>query len=402
MGQVINSLRHPQNRGRATLVVIAAILLLLLCVALICWWWPFPPPSCDPPVAGPDGPYTVGEGQPLTFNGSGSTGCNITFNWDFGDGTGKGSGASPNYTYPDGPAQYTVTLIVTDDTGRTASATTQVTVNNLPPTPEAGGPYTCQINETIQLSGECNDPSPVDQQTLSCTWADFSGAAVTQPNYTCPLSPGDITVTLTATDKDGASAQDSALITVITPTVTPTPTIWADADGPYFGVVGTPVAFDGSRSGPPGLIKDYTWNFGDNSSETSPDPAISHTYSMAATYTVTLTVTGTATASGQIAITTTTATINPPLNMLPVAVVKCPPDLRSKDGLCLHFDGNRSFDPDGQIVTYEWDFNEDGVVDSTEPADEYCFQARGSYIVTLIVTDDKGAKGRSSIAIDIP
>jgi hypothetical protein len=106
-----------------------------------------------------------------------------------------------------------VKLAVTNSLGRTASNAAQVTVDNLPPTANAGFPYTCQVEETIQLSGTCDDPSPVDDLSLTCTWANFSGAAISQPNYTCPNTTGDVTVTLTATDKDSASGQDSAVVT---------------------------------------------------------------------------------------------------------------------------------------------------------------------------------------------
>jgi PKD repeat protein len=302
------------------ILIAMLVLLLLLCVLLILRSCLPTPPGPGELTADAGGPYMVGEGQPLTLDGSGSVGDTISnYAWDFGDGT-TGSGVAPSHTYADGPAQYTVSLTVTDDEGQTASDTAQVTVNNLPPTAEAGGPYTCVVGESITLSGVCDDPGPTDAASLSCTWADFSGAAVSEPSYTCPSTPGTVTLTLTATDKDGASAQDTASVTVVTEVL-----LSADADGPYTGTVGIPVTVDGSGSTPADAIISYSWNFGDG--QTGSGAVISHTYAATGTYSVSLTV-----SDGTFQDTdTTTATISAAApNPAPTAVIQV--FLISKDG----------------------------------------------------------------------
>ena len=182
-------MRRP--RRRSLLLALAVLLLILLCALLIIIVYPIISPPAAGLKADAGGPYTVDEAQLLSFDGSASSDGNITnYEWDFGDGS-TGSGVSPTHMYQDGPAQYDVKLTVTNEQGQTASDTTQVTVNNLPPTADADGPYTCQTGETIQLNGTCNDPSPVDAASLTCTWAEFSGAAVSQPSYNCPNKPGE-------------------------------------------------------------------------------------------------------------------------------------------------------------------------------------------------------------------
>ncbi len=64
----------------------------------------------------------------------------------------------------------------------------------------------------------------------------------------------------------------------------------ADAGGPYTGITGLPVAFDGtSSSDPDGSALTYSWDFGDLNGATGSTPA--HTYSATGTYTVILLVT---------------------------------------------------------------------------------------------------------------
>ncbi|HCP32156.1 TPA: hypothetical protein DIT45_02780 [Candidatus Acetothermia bacterium] len=87
--------------------------------------------------------------------------------------------------------------------------------------------------------------------------------------------------------------------------VPPTPAVTADAGGPYSGIVGQPVTFDGSGSSGP--ISQYLWNFDDGTSGqgiTTP-----HTYSAPGTYTVTLNVHGT---GGQQSTDSTQVTISQP------------------------------------------------------------------------------------------
>ena len=65
----------------------------------------------------------------------------------------------------------------------------------------------------------------------------------------------------------------------------------ARAGGPYTGVIGTPVQFDGSQSVAVSgtTITSYSWLFGDGTTSVGIRPT--HTYTTAATYTIWLTVT---------------------------------------------------------------------------------------------------------------
>ncbi|MDH3458376.1 MAG: PKD domain-containing protein, partial [Gemmatimonadota bacterium] len=53
------------------------------------------------------------------------------------------------------------------------------------------------------------------------------------------------------------------------------------------------------------------------------------------------------------------------------------------------FDGSGSTDPDGTIVSYEWDFGDGATGTGVSPSHTYA--AAGTYDVTLTVTDNDGA-----------
>nr|BAL58420.1 hypothetical protein HGMM_OP1C115 [Candidatus Acetothermum autotrophicum] len=57
--------------------------------------------------------------------------------------------------------------------------------------------------------------------------------------------------------------------------------------------------------------------------------------------------------------------------------------------LTVHFSGATSTDPDGQIVSYVWNFGDGAQGNGMFTEHEYT--KKGSFVVTLTVTDDKGA-----------
>jgi len=63
------------------------------------------------------------------------------------------------------------------------------------------------------------------------------------------------------------------------------------------------------------------------------------------------------------------------------------------------FNASASTDPDGSIVSYEWDFG-DGNTGSGEIV-THAYASKGSYIVKLKVTDDNGATGTETKVIDV-
>jgi hypothetical protein len=69
-----------------------------------------------------------------------------------------------------------------------------------------------------------------------------------------------------------------------------------------------------------------------------------------------------------------------------------------KVGDIVLFDASASFDPDGTIVSYEWDWG-DGDLHGFGRNQDHDFSAPGTYFVTLTVTDNVGLKSTATRAV---
>jgi hypothetical protein len=56
----------------------------------------------------------------------------------------------------------------------------------------------------------------------------------------------------------------------------------------------------------------------------------------------------------------------------------------------IYFNASESYDPDGYIILYEWDWNNDGIYDEshTDPTGAFSWSEHGDYPVTLRITDN--------------
>lgn len=173
------------------------------------------------PVAwGTASPTTLTEGDSVAFTAQ-STQPGGVFVWSFGNGATAG-GASVSYPYPDN-GQFNATITHTT-AGGVGTGTVAVTVLNAPPVPNAGADRTVDEGTPVALAGSFTDPGAADTHTSS--WTFSSGAPASSADVTRTWADdGVVTATFRVTDDDGASAADSALITVanVKPTITSTP-----------------------------------------------------------------------------------------------------------------------------------------------------------------------------------
>ena len=70
-------------------------------------------------------------------------------------------------------------------------------------------------------------------------------------------------------------------------------------------------------------------------------------------------------------------------------------------GLTVAFSSDGSEDPDGDALTYAWDFDGDGTDDSTAANPTHTYTEAGTYTARLLVTDPTGKTGTSTVVITV-
>jgi type VI secretion system Hcp family effector len=194
------------------------------------------------PVADAGGPYSVGDGQSVTLDASGTSDPDddpaaLTYQWDLdGDGvfgeTGAGAargdevGVNPVFSAAGlfGPQTFTVTLKVTDPAGHVSTDTATVTIVDVTPpdtTITAGPPaLTNQTSATFTFTGS-DQGTPANLLTFS---ADLDGGprfAVTSPLTLTNLADGVHTLRVYAKDQAGNEDATPAVYTWKVDTVGP-------------------------------------------------------------------------------------------------------------------------------------------------------------------------------------
>ncbi len=223
-------------------------------------------PNTSPTAAADATPKTAIVGQNIDFTAAGSTDAetpnNLTYSWDFGDGSPKASGRDVTHSYATLGSK-TATVTVSDPQGATATASVVVTIVNTAPTAVAKAtPATSGVGENVSLSGD----GSTDLETpnnLTYAW-DFGDGGTTndatgkniQHAY---LNPGVYIAKLTVTDPGGLSGSDTETVTVTLPagSVKPVAVIKVKPKRPG---VDRKVRFVGKKSTGTGALT-YAWNF---------------------------------------------------------------------------------------------------------------------------------------------
>jgi PKD repeat protein len=265
------------------------------------------PPGTPPKPAfifSPSAPQVLSE---VLFDASSSTSASplVSYNWNFGDGTGA-AGPIARHAFQQ-PSGYTVTLTVTDDTGMSASVTHSVTVSSAavptasfvfsPATPAAGQEVFFNASASVAGSG---------RRLVGYDW-DFgtgrTGTGIsTSKTYD---SAGDYIVTLVVTDDVGQKATTSKTVKV--GGADPFADFSVSPSDPTTGQI---VNFNASASTSSVGLKSGTWDFGDGTGlPNSTSISAQHAYTTPGTYVVRLTVTDN---KDRTATTTKTVTVKAP------------------------------------------------------------------------------------------
>ncbi|MFH0816091.1 MAG: PKD domain-containing protein [Methanobacteriota archaeon] len=351
-------------------------------------------------ITGPSPPVAVVEPgfQEITawtaahFDGSQShtaEGTIVTYQWIFGFADSV-TGITASRTY-EVPGNYTVTLRVENSQGLSATDTCCVNViPGLPPQAIADPAYqTAGINETVSFTANRS----YDPENLlgECRWYfgddqiyNVTGVFATH-KYTMS---GDYYVTLIVEDIEGMLDVDTCSVHV---TGTQAPS--AHPEPHYQAVrVNEMVRFNGSLShDADGEIVAYNWNFGDNATGSGITPL--HIYTSSGNFTVTLTV-----EDNDGYTDTVSCAVNVTGTRTPVAVPKPAIQEKALEEAAI-FDGTLSYDPDGPISSYLWNFGDGSSASGAVQAHYY--QSPGDYTATLTVEDSDGFLGISECLVKI-
>ena len=195
---------------------------------------------------------------------------------------------------------------------------------------------------------------------------------------------GTYEVRLTVTDASGTIRSSGSDVMSVVVNAVPI----ADAGPDLVGAPGETLVLSAARSlDPDGTVAEYLWDFRDGASGSG--KAVKHAFSKPGTYDVRLRVKDNTGQAEAIDYAETSVFINTP----PVA--DAGPDLSSVPGDEVRFSAAKSYDTDGQIVSYRWDFS-----DMDEPMEgreiSRVFKEPGIYTVQLTVSDDSGASNALS------
>lgn len=153
------------------------------------------------------------------------------------------------------------------------------------------------------------------------------------------------------------------------------------------------VTFSSSGSqDPEGGALAYAWSFGDGATSSAPNP--SYTYSAPGSYIATLQVTDSSGAKDDASL---VITVTVP-NVAPVAIASASVTAGVAP-LAVTFSSTGSYDSDGTIASYRWDFG-DGTSANGATATHTYTQA-GTYTATLTVTDNAGGANTSSVSLQV-
>ena len=302
--------------------------------------------------------------------------------WDFGDGTGTFTGATPSHTYTTAGPKI-VTYTVTNSSGCFSINTQTITVFPNPVMAITANTVCLNVPTTFANTSTVSAPATIS------TWAwDFenngsidSGTQTPTNTYT---APGNFTAVLTATTNNGCVNTTSVAVKVnALPTATFTPVNACLNNNVLLNNTSSIVA--------PDNIQTTTWNFGAGANPaTGSTPNVTPlVYTTPGIKNITLSL---------ISNNTCTATITQTVEVYAQPVANFSTTSVCQGTATAFTDLST---PTGSMTAWAWDFTNNGSVDNNSNAPTNLFSPSGTPTTNLIVTDNHGCKDTVSLPVNV-
>ena len=337
-----------------------------------------------PPIASAGNDIFAAPNKKIYFDGSNSfdkDGYIKSYSWNFGDGS-VANGKKVWHLYKH-PALYKAILTVKDNSSSPCNYgkdTITVWINSAP-VAKAGKDIHCAIDEVITFNGASSyDP---DGNIISYLW-NF-GNGFTEKGISTSHSfkkAGKYFVTLKV--QDNSSVFNNTDTDTVTVTVNHPPV--ADAGKSIVIALGDTVKLDASKSyDKDGKIIAYEWFIGDSLICNS-ESCLKY-FTKPSKYKIKLRVTDNSNTKNNFAEDAITIVVNAP----PIADGGT--DIAQTNPL-VHFNANNSYDPDGKIISYYWNFG-DGTTSNKKNV-SHIYKTPGKYNVVLRVRDNSSATNNTA------
>jgi len=339
----------------------------------------------QPPCAIADGPGLACVNDEIVFDATQSTDSpedKLTYRWDFGDGKSK-EGIKVAHKYAKG-GDYLVTLTVTDDSGSMCdTGVDKLTVSvNTPPVAKGGEDIMlCKKNpgDPLEVTFDASKSKDADGDKLTYIW-DFGDGETQEGKVVTHRYErgGEYIAKLLVIDNTDTECNKSTATRLVTLNRAPS----ANAGENLKICLSDKATFDAEAS----FDNDadsltYKWDFGDG--DTAKGVRASHRYAKGGLYKVQLSVddnTGTeCSKASDVILVDVNSTPNAEISGDDIACV----------GQNLKFDSGESSDPDGDRLSYIWDFGDGSTASGADVRHSYA--GGGLYKATLFVDDGKGS-----------
>ena len=337
----------------------------------------------------------VDQGTRVRFNASASTDnvriTNITWQFAYAGAPIVLYGHTPDFTFSRA-GTYSVTVTAEDGNGNRAFGDVRVTVTDVtPPVAVAGSDVTIDQGEVVDLdaSGSSDNAGIVDWRwsvDLGGETSNFSGVS----NAFTFIAAGTFNVTLVVEDAAGNTGTDSFVVRVRD--ITPPEAVAGES---LVIGQGETVVFNGTDSTDNVGIVSYSWVLSMGAQvERFSTPSFEHRFDRVGNYLLTLQVFDGSGLSDTDELNVAVLDTEPP-------VAEAGPDVEVDLDDTVRLDGSASTDNVG-VASWTWTFNYNQEEQELAGADpSFTFQLRGTYVVTLTVSDEAGNTHQDTVSVTV-